>query len=339
MMAESDIALHGLEPWLLHNIPGFSGVERLTRLSGGQSNPTYRIEALSGSLVLRRKPFGQLLPSAHAIEREFRLLTALHPTGFPVARPFALCEDVSVIGAAFYVMSHVEGRVLHDATLPGVPVASRRAIYTTLIATLARLQTIQPSAIGLADFGRPGSYTGRQIERWLRQVALAKTADTPALEALGAALSRNVPAETATTLVHGDWRLDNLILAPDAPDVAAVIDWELATTGDPLADATYLLMNWSMPRDGRSGLSGVDLAAEGLPTRAEAVSIYCEATGRRTIDALEWYIAYNLFRLAAIYQGIDARVRAGTAGSSEAPKLIAAIPALIEKAWEELKAS
>ena len=322
--------------WLAGHLPGLDPAIVARRLAGGQSNPTYVLETSAGIFVLRRKPFGPLLPSAHAIEREYRLLVALHPQGFPVPRPIGLCEDASVIGAPFYVMAHVEGRVLHDATLPGHTARERRAIHLGLVETLARLQAIEPASVGLGDFGRPGAYVARQIERWTRQVAAAPTGHTPALAALGQRLGRDVPEQSATTIVHGDWRLDNLILAPDGAAPRAVIDWELATLGDPLADATYLFMNWTMPRDGRSGLGGVDVVGLGIPGRAEAVALYERLTGRAVTPVLDWYVAYNLFRLGAIYQGIEARLLAGTAASADGARLVTLIPGLIAAAEESL---
>jgi aminoglycoside phosphotransferase (APT) family kinase protein len=241
-------------------IPGFSRLDGVEKFAAGQSNPTYRITTANGNFVLRRKPFGKPLPSAHSVEREFRLLAAIHPTGFPVPRPIVSCNDVSVIGAVFYLMEMVEGRIFGDGMLPNVPKADRRAHYEAMIDTMAALHLLDPETPGLADFRRPGIYIQRQVERWTHQYR--------------------------ASVVHGDYRIDNLIYAPGAPQVLAVLDWELATIGDPLADFTYLAMSWVMPRDGRSGLIGVNLEEAGLPTLDEVVARYCDAAGRARLEHL-----------------------------------------------------
>ena len=307
-----------LADWLAANVDGFEGAVTVSRFAGGQSNPTYRLDTPSRSYVLRRKPSGILLPSAHAVDREFRVITALHKAGFPVARPYALCRDDAVIGSMFYVMEMVEGRVFWDGALPGCTPQERRAIYESKITALAQLHQLSPEAVGLGDFGKPGNYFARQVERWSRQYRASETDPIPAMDRLIEWLPRTVPVQERTSVVHGDYRLDNMIFAADRPDVLAVLDWELSTLGDPLADFSYLLMSWVLPANGRSGLSGLDLPALGIPTQDEAVALYCGLTGRDGVPDLNWYFAYSLFRASAISQGIAGRVRDGTAASAEA---------------------
>ncbi|SME99499.1 Predicted kinase, aminoglycoside phosphotransferase (APT) family [Tistlia consotensis] len=333
----SDLELPRLSRWLEDNLPGFTGIAALEKFPGGQSNPTYRLQTGGGSCVLRRKPFGVLLPSAHAVEREFRLLTALQPTGFPVPRPIALCEDPGVIGAAFYLMELVPGRAFWNGALPEVPVAGRRALYEAMIDTLAALHALDHEALGLADFGRPGNYVERQVGRWTRQYRAAQTDAIPEVERLIGWLPGTIPEQTRSSVIHGDYRLDNLIYAAEAPRVRAVLDWELATIGDPLADFTYLAMHWVMPLDGRSGLLGLDLEAEGLPTLDEAVARYCAASGREALPDLHWYFAYNLFRLVGILQGVKKRFVDGNASSSQAASVFERIAPLAEAAWAEAR--
>jgi aminoglycoside phosphotransferase (APT) family kinase protein len=283
--------------------------------------------------VLRRKPFGPLLPSAHAVDREFRVISALHGAGFPVARPYALCADEGVIGAVFYVMAAVEGRVFWDGALPGCAPEERRAVYAAMIDTLARLHQLDPNAIGLGDYGKPGNYFARQVDRWTKQYRASETGVIEAMDRLIDWLPQTVPAQARTTVVHGDYRLDNIIIHGGEPTVAAVLDWELSTLGDPLADFSYLLMNWVLPHDGRSALGGLDLPALGIPTVEEVVAQYCRATARDGVPELDWYFAYNLFRLAAILQGIGGRVRDGTAASAQAAEMAARAPLLADAAW------
>lgn len=322
-----------LDAWMAGHVAGFSGPMRIARFKGGQSNPTYRIETADAAYVLRRKPFGKLLPSAHAVDREFRVLSALHPAGFPVAEPLGLCTDPSVIGAEFYVMRLVAGRVHWNAALPELAPERRRAVFEAMVDTLAALHSIEPAGVGLGDYGKPGNYFARQIDRWSRQIEASRTGEQPLLDRLTAFLPTAIPEQTRVSVVHGDFRLDNLIFAADTDRVAAVLDWELSTLGDPLADATYLFMNWVMPIDGRSGMAGLDLDGLGIPALEEAVARYCAATGRDGLPNLDWYFAYNLFRLAAILQGIAGRVRDGTAASPEARRMITMIEPLSEAAW------
>ncbi|WP_428374468.1 phosphotransferase family protein [Lichenicoccus sp.] len=251
-----DLDEAALTRWLAANLDGVAGPIRIAKFPGGQSNPTYRIETAGGTIVLRRKPFGPILPSAHAVDREYRLISSLHPAGLPVARPLALCTDDGVIGAMFYVMDHVEGRSFWDGTLPGLDAFDRRAIYFEAIRALASLHRLDPRALGLQDFGRPGNYFARQVERWTRQYRAAQTTSIEPVERLIEWLPRTVPAQTGQAIIHGDYRLDNLIFDPARPVLRAMLDWELSTIGDPLADFAYLAMNWTLPADGRSGLAG-----------------------------------------------------------------------------------
>lgn len=334
-MAEGcDLELARLQPWLERHVEGFRGPFEIAKFPGGQSNPTYRIEAASGRYVLRRKPFGPLLPSAHAVEREYRLIAALYPIRYPVPRPFALCEAADVIGAPFYVMALVEGRTHWDGALPGLAAAERRAVYEQMIETLARLHSIEPAAVGLADYGPPGNYFERQVARWTKQYRAAETERIEEAERLIAFLPRTIPPQERVAIIHGDYRIDNLIYAPDRVEVAAVLDWELSTLGDPLADFTYLVMQWVMPTGaGSAGLKGLDLAGSGIPDRDEAVRLYCAATGRVGVPNLDWYFAYNLFRLLGIVQGIKKRLRDGNASSSKAAETAARVPMLAAAAW------
>ncbi|MEZ5996780.1 MAG: phosphotransferase family protein [Hyphomonadaceae bacterium] len=322
-----------LTRWLEANVEGFAGPLTINQFKGGQSNPTYQLVTPGKKYVLRKKPGGKLLPSAHAVDREFRVISALHPTGFPVARPYALCSDDAVIGAMFYVMEMVEGRILWDGTLPGCTPAHRRAVYENKIATLAKLHMTDHTAIGLGDYGKPGNYFARQIDRWSKQYKLSETENIDEMNRLIEWLPQTVPPGERTSIVHGDYRLDNMVLHASEPRVIAVLDWELSTLGDPLADFTYYLMSWVLPRDARSSLGGLDLKALGIPERDEVVALYCGHTGRDAIPALDWYFAYNAFRLACILQGIAGRVRDGTAASAHALDMIKRIRPLAAGAY------
>ena len=315
------------------NVDGYQGPLTVSQFKGGQSNPTYRLDTSGAAYVLRRKPFGPLLPSAHAVDREFKVISALHAQGFPVARPYALCTDEAVIGSAFYVMAMVEGPVHWDGALPGLAPAERSAVYEAMTATLAALHAFDPDAIGLSDYGKPGDYFVRQIERWTRQYRASEIDPMPAMDRLIDWLPSSAPAQDRVSVVHGDYRLDNMIFHANRPEVAAVLDWELSTLGDPLADFSYLAMNWVMPHDGRSGIAGLDLAALGIPTLEETVAQYCRLTDRDGVPDLDWYFAYNLFRLTGILQGIAKRVQQGTAASAHARDMAARAPALAEAAW------
>ena len=322
-----------LDAWLTSNVEGYAGPLTVRQFKGGQSNPTYELSTPTGTYVLRRKPPGVLLPSAHAVDREFTVISALHKQGFPVARPYALCTDDTVIGSMFYVMDKVEGRVLWDLKLPGMEPAERRAIFEAQIDALADLHRFDPAEIGLGDYGKPGNYFARQVGRWTKQYRASETDPVPEMDRLIDFLPLNLPPEGPARIVHGDFRLDNLIMAPEAAEVLAVLDWELSTLGDPMADFSYLLIGWVLPPSVRNGLAGLDLPALGIPTMDETVARYAARTGRQAPDNLDWLMAYNLFRLAAICQGIAGRVRDGTASSAHAVETAKQVTPLAQAAW------
>lgn len=327
-----------LEAHLAAHVPGFRGPLAVRQFKGGQSNPTYRLETPERAYVLRRKPPGKLLPSAHAVDREFRVISALYPQGFPVAQPVIYCADESVVGTPFYVMGYVEGRVFWTPHMEGSTPEERRAVYDAMNATLARLHMFDPAAIGLGDFGRGENYVARQVDRWSKQYRASETERIDEMERLMEWLPGHLPPPGPVRLVHGDYRLDNMILAADGPRVLAVLDWELSTLGDPLADFTYHLMQWSMPRfDGASAgtasLVGFDLAELGIPSLSDYVDAYVARTGLDPRPHLDVYSAYNFFRLAAILQGIVGRVRDGTAANENAPARAALVRPLAEVAW------
>jgi aminoglycoside phosphotransferase (APT) family kinase protein len=328
---------HRIDVAALEKFLGFKILE-VEQFKGGQSNPTYRLTASSGKkYVLRRKPPGKLLPSAHAVEREYRVIAALHPTGFPVAKPHVLCEDESVIGTAFYVMDCVEGRVLWDQALPGMTKAQRAAIWDELNKVISQLHVIDYRAVGLEGFGKPGNYIERQIARWTKQYQASETERIEAMDNLIAWLPRNIPPSAATTVVHGDFRLDNAIFHPTEPKILAVLDWELSTLGDPLADFAYHCMSWHIPPGQFRGIGGLDLHALGIPSEQEYVARYCERTHRGQINPTHWdfYLAYNLFRIAAILQGILKRVVDGTAASAHARDAGMRARPMAELGWQQ----
>ncbi|MFN3511720.1 MAG: phosphotransferase family protein [Phenylobacterium sp.] len=319
-----------LEAWMRANVEGYEGPLEVRQFKGGQSNPTYQLVTPGKKYVLRRKPPGKLLPSAHAVDREYKVITALYPTGFPVARTYGLCTDEAVIGTMFYVMDMVEGRILWDQQLPQYEPAERRAIFTAKIQTLADLHNTDYEAIGLGDYGKPGNYMGRQVDRWTKQYKASETTRIEEMERLIEWLPQSLPPQERTSVVHGDYRLDNMVIHPTEARVIAVLDWELSTLGEPLADFTYLLMNW---------VNGTiaqlpDLKAHGIPTIDEAVEIYCHRTGRSGIHDLDWFFAYNMFRLAGICQGIVGRVRDGTANHPQAAAMAERVPLLASSAWK-----
>jgi len=309
-----------LEAFLHDKVPGFAGPTAIRQFKGGQSNPTYLVETPSRRYVLRRKPPGKLLPSAHAVDREFRVISALHGQGFPVAEPVLYCADDSIIGTAFFLMAHVDGRVFWEPQMPASDPMERGRVYDAMNATLARLHAFDPAAIGLSDYGRGENYVARQVERWSKQYRASETQYIEEMEKLIAWLPEHLPPPQPSRLVHGDYRLDNMILAPDAPKIAAVLDWELSTLGDPLADFSYHLMQWHMPHAdaGTGSLVGFDLAMLGIPALPAYVDAYAARTGLDPRPHLPVYFAYNFFRLAAIMQGIAGRVRDGTATSAYA---------------------
>ncbi len=308
----------------------------MKQFKGGQSNPTYLLTTPGGRYVLRRKPPGKLLPSAHAVDREHRVMSALFEAGFPVPRPRLLCEDEEVVGTTFFVMDFVDGRIFWEPGMKGSDPAERAAVYDAMNATIARLHSFDVGALGLTDYGRPSGYVARQIRRWSQQYEASRTADVPEMERLIDWLPTALPEEPAPALVHGDFRLDNLIVAAEAPKVLAVLDWELSTIGDPLGDFTYHLMAWHMPRSesgaGTGSLVGCDLDALGIPHVDAYVARYCERTGSSLRD-LDFYFAYNFFRLAAILQGILGRVRDGTASNANAASMADDVGPLARTAW------
>jgi aminoglycoside phosphotransferase (APT) family kinase protein len=322
-----------LSAWMTNNVDGFEGPIEVRKFAGGQSNPTYKVHAKSGDYVLRRKPMGVLLPSAHAVDREFALITGLHPTGFPVAKPYGLCTDDSVIGSMFYIMGMVEGRTIWNGAMPGSNPAERRAVYMEMIDVLAALHNIDVSAAGLSEYGKPGNYFGRQINRWTKQYKLSETEIMPEMERLIEWLPATMPEQTRTSVVHGDYRIDNAIFEKSGTKCLAVLDWELSTLGDPLADFTYVCMAWVTENEGRSGVMDLDRRALGIPELEEVVSRYCAATGRDSIPDMNWYFAYNFFRLAGIIQGIKKRVIDGTASSAHAVAMSEKVRPLAEQAW------
>jgi aminoglycoside phosphotransferase (APT) family kinase protein len=327
-----------LEAYLAARLPGFARPLAVRQFKGGQSNPTYLLETPQRRYVLRRKPPGKLLPSAHAVDREFRIISALHAQGFPVAAPLVYCADESIVGTPFYLMAHVDGRVIWEPHMPGAAPAERAATYDAMNATLARLHAFDPAAIGLADFGRGENYVARQVERWSKQYLASQIEPIDEMDELIAWLPSHLPPPAPVRLVHGDYRLDNIILAPSSASVLAVLDWELSTLGDPLADLAYHLMQWDMPPSesgaGVGTLVGHDLAALGIPPRAAYVDAYVARTGLDPRPQLPVYLAYNFFRLAAIFQGIVGRVRDGTATSANAAAMAPLVRPLAGKAWE-----
>lgn len=322
-----------LDVWMAANVEGYAGPLTVRQFKGGQSNPTYELSTPGAAYVLRRKPPGVLLPSAHAVDREFAVTSALYKQGYPVARPYALCTDDAVIGSMFYVMDKVEGRVLWDLKLPGMEPAERRAIFEAQTDALADLHKFDPAAIGLADYGKPGNYFARQVGRWTKQYRASEIDPIPEMDRLIDWLPQGLPAEGPARIVHGDFRLDNMIMAPESAEVRAVLDWELSTLGDPMADFSYLLIGWVLPPTVRNGLAGLDLPALGIPTIEETVERYAARSGRRAPENLDWLMAYNLFRLAAICQGIAGRVRDGTAASAHAIETAKQVVPLARAAW------
>jgi len=310
-----------LGDYLAEHIPGYSGTLTAEKFAGGQSNPTFKLTAGDQSWVLRRKPPGELLKSAHAVDREYRVITALCDTDVPVPKTYVLCEDEAVIGSMFYVMEYMEGRILWDPLLPeAADNAERSAVYDAMNQTMAALHNVNVEAVGLGDFGRPGNYFERQLSRWSKQYRASETQRIEAMETLMTWLEANMPADDgAVSLVHGDYRLDNMMFHPTEPRVIALLDWELSTLGHPLADLANQCMAWMLPREGGlKGLAGVDRAALGIPSDQEYIANYCQRTGRDGIEHWNFYTTFSLFRLAAILQGIVKRAEIGTASSTEA---------------------
>jgi aminoglycoside phosphotransferase (APT) family kinase protein len=324
-----------LARYLEQNLDGYRGPLTVRQFAGGQSNPTFFLTAGERSLVLRKKPPGQLLPSAHAVDREFKVIRALGTrTDFPVPRAHLLCEDASVIGTIFYVMDWVPGRIFRDPMLPGMDPGERGAIYDAMNAAMAHLHTIDPFAIGLADFGKPGNYFDRQTARWIKQYEASKTEEIESFDRLVEWLPKSIPAGNETRIAHGDFRLENMVIHPTEPRVLAVLDWELSTLGHPLADLGYNVMGYFAQVGPTPHLGGVDLQALGIPSCDEYVAAYCRRTGRERIDDLEFYVVFALFRSAAIMQGIAMRAKIGTASSANAEMVGKLARAIADTAWD-----
>jgi aminoglycoside phosphotransferase (APT) family kinase protein len=326
-----------LERWLEQEVEDYRGPLRVEQFRGGQSNPTYKLITPARSYVLRRKPPGKLLPGAHAVDREHRVITALGGQGFPVARTYGLCLDEAVIGTPFYVMEMVEGRIFWEADFPEVPRGERPAYFEAMNAAMAQLHLIDPDLAGLGDYGKPGNYFERQIGRWSKQyLGDAEAGRVAAMDRLVEWLPENIPSgEEPARVIHGDFRCDNMVFHATEPRVLAVLDWELSTLGHPLADFTYHLMVWRMPAGVSTGLAGLDLRALNIPSEAEYVAAYCRRTGRDGIPDIDFYMAFNMFRLAAIVHGIKGRLVRGTASSGHAAQMAASLEPLAERAWEQ----
>lgn len=319
-MSAQDLDLARLEPWLREQIPSLDAALSVEKFAGGQSNPTFKLSAGDSHYVLRRKPPGELLASAHAVDREFRVLDALRDTDVPVPNAIALCADDSVIGSIFYVMEHLEGRIFWDPAVPEVNNEERTAIYDEMNRVLAALHRVNVDTVGLTNYGKPGNYYARQIGRWTKQYRASETEAVAEMEALIDWLPNHIPeGDETVALVHGDYRLDNMIFHPREPRIIGILDWELSTLGDPLADLAYQLMAWRFPREGGiSGLEGLDRSSLGLPSDEDYIAAYCHRTGRDGIDNWPFYMAFCFFRIAAILQGIKKRAQIGTASSAEA---------------------
>ncbi len=330
-----DIA--SLERYLRDRVGGFSGKLEVEQFKGGQSNPTFMLKDGARRYVLRRKPPGKLLPSAHAVDREYRVITALHASGFPVAKTYCLCEDDAVIGTAFYVMDYVAGRVLWEPSLPDMRQEQRSAYFDELNRVIALLHSLDYAAIGLADYGKPGSYIERQVNRWIKQYRASESEHIEAMENLIAWLPDNIPHGDETTIVHGDYRMDNVMFHPTEPRILAVLDWELSTLGHPLADFSYHCMTWRLTPGQFRGMLGVDFKALGIPTEQEYVAAYCRRTGRDHIPNWDFYMAYNMFRLAGILQGIMGRVNDGTAASAHALEQGKRARPMAEAGWQQVE--
>lgn len=325
-----------LADYMRQHVTGFSGSLTVEQFKGGQSNPTFKLSADEQQYVLRTKPApaAKLLPSAHAIEREFRVMDALHKAGFPAAKQYALCTDEAVIGRSFYIMEFVAGRILWDQSLPGMSKTERSAIYDEMNRVIAQLHNIDYAAIGLVDYGKPGNYFARQIDRWTKQYRASETEKIDAMEYLIAWLPNNIPPGDDTSIVHGDYRMDNMIFHPTEPRILALLDWELSTLGHPLADFSYHLMSWHIAPGQFRGIGGLDHQALGIPSEDDYIARYCERTGK-TIrkEDFSFYLAYNMFRLAGILQGIMKRVVDGTAASEQALKAGKAARPMAEMGW------
>ena len=321
-----------LAAYLRQRLPGFRGPLRVRQFEGGQSNPTFLLEADGRAWVMRKKPPGKLLGSAHQVDREYRVMSALLGRGVPVPQTHLLCEDAAIVGTPFFVMERVEGRVIDESSLPGLLPAERSAIYEHAISVLATLHGIDPASVGLADFGRPGNYYARQVARWAKQYAASRTDEIPEMEALAAWLSEHLPDSDETCIVHGDYRIGNFVLHPTEPRIVAVLDWELSTLGHPLADLAYFCQSYHAEAPGGT-LREVDFAATGIPAEATLIGRYCELTGRPPLENWPFYVVFQLFRSAAIVQGVYKRGLDGIASSQRAHEYGAAVQRLARDAW------
>jgi aminoglycoside phosphotransferase (APT) family kinase protein len=330
-----------LAGWMQAHVAGFRGPIEVQQFAGGQSNPTFLVQSADHRYVLRRKPPGKLLPSAHAVDREYRVITALAGTRVPVAKAFALCEDTDVIGSAFYAMDYVEGRLFWDAALPEVAAHERRAVYEEMTRVMAALHGVDYAAVGLADFGKPGHYIERQVSRWTQQYRASETESIDAMEHLIEWLPKHIPQDEQTSIVHGDFRLDNAIFDPHEPKILAVLDWELSTLGHPLVDLAYLCMRYHLSADQFRGLGGMDPAALQIPSEAQCVADYCRRRGRAPVAPQDWtyYLAFNMFRLTGILQGVLARAIQGNASSATALEAGRRARPLAEQAWALVRQS
>jgi len=324
-----------LERYFAAHVPEIKGSLDVQQFKGGQSNPTYLLQAGGKKYVLRRKPPGNLLPSAHAVDREYRIMHALRDTDVPVPRMFCLCEDASVIGTPFYVMECVEGRVLWDPDLPGMTLEQRRAYYRELNRAIAALHSVDPAKVGLTDFGKPGNYVERQVARWIKQYRAAETERIEAMENLIEWLPKNIPQDVSNSLTHGDYRFDNVIFHPTEPRILAIIDWELSTIGDPIADFVYHCMKYRMPGGGIASMSDAEKTKLGIPTEMEYRNLYCEFTGRKEIPNFDFYMAFGMFRLVGILQGVAKRFLDGNASSANAAETAKRTRPMAEAGWAQ----
>jgi aminoglycoside phosphotransferase (APT) family kinase protein len=333
--AEHALDVASLEAWMRTSIEGFKGPIDIKKFAGGQSNPTFLVITPSKRYVLRRKPAGKLLPSAHAVDREFRVLKALHGSAVPVARVYALCEDDAVIGSAFYVMDYIEGRIFWSATLPEVASSERTPIYDEMVRVQAALHSVDYRALGLDSYGKSGDYVGRQVARWTQQYRASATEQIDAMDRLIEWLPQHIPADDDSGIVHGDFRLDNVIFHPKEPRILAVLDWELSTIGHPLVDFAYYCMRYHLPDAGFRGLGGVDTRALSIPSESESVITYCALRGIEPVSKQDWtyYMAFCMFRLAGILQGVLARALQGNASSTTALEAGSRTRPLAELGW------
>lgn len=332
---EFDVAR--LEEYMADSIPGFVGPVSVEQFKGGQSNPTYKINTATNSYTLRRKPPGKLLPTAHAIDREYRIMSALKNTKVPVPQTYTICEDQSIIGTSFYIMEFVDGRVLWEPMLPNMRPAERRKIYANMNSAIAKLHTVDFMELDLSDYGRIGNSILRQIRRWSRQYLESNQEPIEELGRLCQWLPENLPCRDQTSIVHGDFRIDNMIFQSSKSNLLAIVDWELSTLGDPVGDFVYHLMQWRLPANIFHGLRDVNLKELGIPSEEEYVRSYCEGVGREDIPHLDYYMAYCMFRLSAILHGILVRVKNGTASSSHATAMSELAKPLAELAWDQVK--